>query len=698
MQTDKILLSTKFGMIGAWLMISVLTFSLFRVDDEYQIFFLLMLTCLWVLKPLPFRQWSSIDKILGLIIIYEVISVFYAKCPVLAINQVFLLIPCFTAYLVFRRLFVSERATSVILQWSYLPYGIALLLSVCSFFIFQKSVLNVGFEDTYHFRFLFRPLGYITNIWAEISLVLLGWFCLVRRHSSLFIFITILSILLSFSRGAYIALGVYVVSFAFVVKSYSEKLRLISITAIAIMIIGVICTSEMQTTLKMNHSISQRQSTDGRISAIRASWNIFQKQPIFGYGSGNYIFSIDNVLNQDSSQSNTSFAPNIIFQILIEKGIVGLVLYLLLAFAIIKYLNKHWKHPNSRVVCCLLLALGVKEMTQSTVLVSPFILLLLSLIIALLQKEEHWVELEDKKESLSKVIIPCFLLMTYLCWIVFIVIQNRNKSYYQQSMRAWENGCFEDSIDLMEKTVGEKSKLINLALLYIQHYRKTAVNEYKDETESILERAEQLQPDDVHIRYLQAVFYFVNNDLDKACMIATELTNNYPKNSIYLLIQSDIYYKKGDRVGALNTLVKAITYTPRLLYSQRISELQQNDHVFYQSLRQRLLTATNSMNNTSTDFARAGYIYKWYGNDSLAEISLQRAVDELPNLATPWLLLGDSSKYRLLIYGAFHNKLLQTNLPVEPDMSAELLFKMNYEAKFRNWYGKDLFIISETEN
>ncbi|MFV0468846.1 MAG: hypothetical protein ACK5MK_07975, partial [Dysgonomonas sp.] len=83
---------------------------------------------------------------------------------------------------------------------------------------------------------------------------------------------------------------------------------------------------------------------------------------------------------------------------------------------------------------------------------------------------------------------------------------------------------------------------------------------------------------------------------------------------------------------------------------------------------------------------------RWYGKQSVAEEYLRKAVEDLPNLATPWHLLGDDNKYRLLLFGAFQKDLLSTELPEEKDMSDDLLFKMAYQPKFANWYGGELFI------
>lgn len=77
------------------------------------------------------------DICIGLITLYDLFSCLYAECPLPAIR-------------------VSLYS----------------LYALVAYFVFRKSVLEVGFEDTYHFRFLFRPLGYVTNVWSEILLLI----------------------------------------------------------------------------------------------------------------------------------------------------------------------------------------------------------------------------------------------------------------------------------------------------------------------------------------------------------------------------------------------------------------------------------------------------------------------------------------------------------------------------------------------
>lgn len=691
MPNNKLILPKNISTGIAILLIVIMAMLLFQIEDKIQISLLLLTASLTVIHPLPFRQWTVIDISLCLITVYDMVSCLYLGCSVPAIRSTLLSIFCLTSYFILRKLFSSERTTRIIQQGSYLPIAAALLLAVCSFFIFRQSVLNVGFQDTYHFRFLFRPLGYITNVWAEVLVILLGWVCLVRKYSGIFIFLTILAILFSFSRGAYIALGIYMVTWLLFVKPKREKIRLLAVSIVAIILTGIFFPNEMRTTLQMNHTTSQQQSTEGRITATQVGWDAFRQHPAFGYGNGNYTFAVDRALNQDSTLPYTSYAPNILVQLLIEKGIIGTLFYLLLVLAVCRTILKRRKQPESYMIGCLFLALAVKEMTQATLLYTPFALFMVYVMLAFLQKEKVTVE-EENRQTVSAYTIPGIVACCYLGWLAFVFLQDQNKSYQQQSVAAWEKGQFAEAIRLMEQTGEQTPNLNNRGLLYMQYYRETANPKFQQTAEEVLQKARQQQPEDIQIRYLQARLYIDNRALGKARQIAEELATNYPKNSLYLSALSDILYRQGEKEAALQPLVNAIRYTPRLLTGKRIRDLQQNDPVFYHSLQQHLSALTPSPADSPTDYARLGYIARWCGNQSVAEKYLRKAVEDLPNLATPWHLLGDDNKYRLLLFGAFQKDLLSTELPEEKDMSDDFLFKMAYQPKFANWYGGELLI------
>lgn len=672
------------------LFVTVMVLLLFRVEDSSLISLLLLTVGLAIVRPLPFGQWTMIDVCLSLITGYNLISCLYAGSQVQSTHSALLSLLCLTGYFVSRKLFTSERTTRIILQGSYLPIGVALLLVICTFFVFRQSVLSAGFQDTYHFRFLFRPLGYITNAWSEVLLLMLGWVCIVRRYSGVFIFLTILAILLSFSRGAYIALGIYIISWLLIISPKREKLRLLVISIVAVSLIGLCFPIEMRTTLLMNHTVSQQRSTEGRISATQTGWDTFQQHPWVGYGNGNYTFAIDGTLNQDNTLPTTSFAPNILIQVLIEKGIIGILLYLMLTIAIGWTIQKHWKQPESRIVACVLLALIAKEMTQATLLYTPFALFLVYVLLAFLQKEEVSTEKEDIRKSVSDYLLPAIISVCCLCWIVFCIQQERTKSVQQKSLEAFEKGKYTEAFRLMKLTGTQTPNLINQGLLHLQYYRKTGVAKSLQEAEQLFQKANHRQPEDVQIRYLLLLLYLDEQNTEKALPIAKELAAKYQKNSLYLSALSDVLYKQGEKDAALLPLINAIRYTPRLLTGQRILNLQQNDQLFYNTLYQHLSRLAPSSEDDPADYARLGYIARWCGSEYASEEYLRKAVNDLPNLAIPWHFLGDDHKYRLLRYGAFIKDLSAVELQEEKEMNDDLLFEDCYKTKFDNWYGCEL--------
>ena len=362
----------------------------------------------------------------------------------------------------------------------------------------------------------------------------------------------------------------------------------------------------------------------------------------------------------------------------------------MLAVTTCRMILKHWKQRDSRIIGFLLLALSAKEMTQATLLYTPFALFMLYVLLAFLQKEEVQSEKEENRQTVLDYLIPSIVLVCYLGWAILIFLQNQDKSYQQQSISAWKKGKSTEAILLIEQTGEQTPNLINKGLLYMQCYLKTKNSEYLQAAEQNFKQAAQQQPEDIQIHYLLVRLYTHAQQLEKALPIANELAINYPKNSLYLSALSDILYQQGEKEAALQLLVSAICYTPRLLKGQRIQDLQQSDRVFYNSLQQHFSALAPSLEGTPADNARYGYIARWCGNDSIADQYLRKAISELPSLATPWHLLGDNDKYRLLLYGAFRKDLLSIKLPEEQEINDNLLFQATYGAKFENWYGYKL--------
>lgn len=646
----------------ALLVLAIMAMLLFRMEDNYHIGLLLSACGLAWVGALPFCQWTRIDWILSLITVYELFSCCWAECMTPAILPAFYAVFCWTVYFLLRRILAEGSIFHVVVEGGLVPIGISLLLALGSFFVFRHSVLNAGFADTYHFRFLFRPLGYITNVWAEVLLILLGWVCLMRRYSAIFIFLCVLAMLFSFSRGAYISLGIYLLVGLLWMKTKREKIRLLAVSLAAIVLTACFLPQEMKTTLQMNSTISQRQSTEGRIDAAHAAWNAFRERPLLGYGNGNFTYAIDHAMNQDSTHAFTSFAPNIIVQLLVERGILGVMFYLLLTVVVLHFIWKHRQRSKSRIICCVLLALLAKEMTQATLLCVPFTFFMLYVFLAFLQSGE--VVMEEKMErKASGYILPGVAIACFIVWNI-------------------------PALQFMKPT----PQLVNKAIEEMALYKNDGKTEHLNEAAKALEEASEKHLEDLQITYLQARLYCAKKEIGEAETLLNRLVAAYPKNSLYMVALSDVQYQQDKKEIALQSFVNAVRYMPRLLTSERIRRWKQTDTLFYQNLHNRLLLLRPAPGDTPSDYARYGYIARWC-DDPSADTYLRKAVAALPNLATPWRLLGEEQKYRLLLLGAFRKELDTAKLLEEQELTDELMLEMAYSAKFKNWYGRKLITL-----
>lgn len=674
---------------SAILLSIVLVLWLFQVNDAYCASTGLLLICYAVVRPLPFHRWSFIDILLGLITLQDILCCIYSDCTIPAMRMANCSIACFASYGIARHLFVDADYTRRFFVGNSVLMLIALLLSLVSFFVFRGSVLDAGFEDTYHFRFLFRPLGYTTNAWAEVSIVLLGWFCLIRKWRCCFVLLAVFAVLLSFSRGAYIALGLFLIVWLLSVKPTQDKYLIPVLCLVAIMSVALCFPMEFKTTVKMNATVSQQQSTESRIESSFAAWhNITGIKKLFlGEGNRSFSYTMDTRLYQDSTQTYTNIAPNLPTLIWVEKGLLGLLFYLLLAVNVVFQLWKHRQKQESWILACILIALLTKEMTQAHLFNTPIVWLMLYLMLALLQKDN---QTDLKTRHRSAVILPSMLFIVYLSGLALICDYRRNEGLCRESVTALKQGDTERSIELIEKTRETTPWLIQRGRIYTRCYLNTKQTYYAKWAERVFEKAQRLHPGDVQIRYMLADLYLNMDETVKARALLEDLVGRFPKQSLYLFAYWKCLYQDSNEQESLSVLTEAIRYTPRILTMDVINKLQKEDAAYYEALRHALLDLKPGSQDEPADFARLGYVFRCLGNRIVSKIYLAKAVEGLPNLSTPWRLLGEERKYRLLQLGAFRKNLYSMSIPEEPDMTDELLLQMSYRGKFWDWYGAEL--------
>jgi O-antigen ligase len=287
-------------------------------------------------------------------------------------------------------------------------FGLCLAAAVIlSFYRQWAGLASLGFADPTSFRaylnFL-QPPGIPPGEWITIFLMLLPFpillflrFADTARAWALLCpaVALLLAIASTFSRGLYLATAAFFVSAALLFWLYglAQLRRLVGFSACALLLLAVvICVTPLRgpvlTTASMFKTSSQVRSFEGRTDLWKASWGIVNDHPMFGVGGANFPMQYAAYKGEESVYVGRTF--NIFLQLLVEKGLVGLLAYCLLFFSFFKV-----SHDNARLrpgvgfekaasvlFMASFIALLARDMSYSSTFVNKGVSVLLWLIFA----------------------------------------------------------------------------------------------------------------------------------------------------------------------------------------------------------------------------------------------------------------------------------------------------------------------------
>lgn len=258
--------------------------------------------------------------------------------------------------------------------------GVLSLVTLFFFAIHRTEFYSVGFTDLTFFRQYYRPWGQLSNDWATVLLGLLPFSFIALsgsrgKRKCLFMGTALLNtaaVLASFSRGAYIALGVFFVSAVFLTFLFDRaNLKRTGIMAAAIWGISLVCLypekAAVLTTCSLFKTVSQQRSIEGRLLKWQEAAHLFRLFPVTGTGGGNYALASD-IYPAEREGLFTPRSTNTYLQLAAEKGITGIVAYGFLLWCVCM---AGWKRVargdrTALFVFSALLALGIREGTFSS--------------------------------------------------------------------------------------------------------------------------------------------------------------------------------------------------------------------------------------------------------------------------------------------------------------------------------------------
>ncbi|MDR0603088.1 MAG: O-antigen ligase family protein [Bacteroidales bacterium] len=618
--------------------------------------------CLFVLSVMFIGLFNNksisvnlLDITILLIWIYEVFLLF------ISINYIasFLYIKYFTITVIYYfilRFFFTKKKIVILLLWESFFFCILSLIGFVSFLLFKERIYLGGFNDLYDFRYIFFPLGNLTNTWANLLLGFLGTICLTiiyannKQKKILFLAIIpiVFGLIVTFSRGTYLTIIFLLFVFALLLIrsktiNWWKKIGIASLVLIGFFSLSIPHLSEVQRTLQINASVSQQRSIEGRVNEGHVAYNIFQKHQITGVGSGNYSLAANEYLYEKDPSTYTSIVSNIAFQFLSEKGIIGICLWIVV-FCVIIYLLYFNKKREIVIIFIFIIAIGIRELTFSVLLNHTGLQLIVITWIAVLQdcliNKKYILNITN---SIIRKIIRWLPLLMWVSIFTYDRILLYNNKYNGKCIQAIKS----DNIDLAETLINRAHEsipcLINRSSIYCKQYRKTEKNCYLNLAEETLKKAIIKNPKDFQLQHNLAIILILQEKFNDAYTILNQLVNQFPKNPLYHITFSGLLYKTENVEASIKHIILAIKLSPAILDTQLFHEIMSKfkniDSTVYNILKNDIVTYPKIEKNPIL-LAQQAKILLYLGDTITAQSYLKKAVKQMPNLSRPWCYLG----------------------------------------------------------
>lgn len=614
------------------------------------------------------RRISYTDMLTSLVILGGIIITFFTTPPVLWFKHASEMLLWVEIYMICRVNGTDDKFIIPLFRVVTLASAIILAIGITAFAIHYMQILQAGFNEAYNFRHLFRPLGMLNNSWAQLLILFLPWVEINRKRRMALTSLIFIAIILTFSRGAYIATAVFILGgIVFARKKAAYK----SILPALILSI-LICAIFFHTSFSMmfnNASETQSGSDQWRINGILDMADRIKDIPLLGYGSGRYSYFNDISNSLDSSTGFTSLAPNTLIRLISEYGIFGTILIATLLLTIIFNAFKH----NHAIIGIGLCALFAKDMTISTSHTLPALFFTIAIYAACVQQPLGTPYY--RRISAKKAIARLILLVTPLS-VIIITAANAHKVQH----KILSGNC---------NHAEYASVIMQTGISVATYYRDNPTEENLLQASVFLKNNESVGINDPYFSFLKTYLDYSGSKPDKGNIaINRNLYNRYRNNDIYSFLEGLSQLDAGNEEEAAAALARAIALNPALLNTKEYEHIKLNNPAAALSVKEKLCSQAPATINRAVAKAKYGYILHYY-NDDRADEFLKEAVACMPSLVTPWVLLGDESKYTFLRYGmSCHNAYLRSVDMTKKDFLD--LFIEEYSPKFRLWYGYPL--------
>jgi tetratricopeptide (TPR) repeat protein len=590
----------------------------------------------------------------------------------------------FIAFYFLLRLYVNREKIVDGLVFVLNAAGVILAVVNLKYFL-SFHANNSNLANLYDFKNLYKPLGINSNELASIFLCFLSfpaYFLLKAKNRYARVFYTVsvtllfFGILTTFSRGAYLALTFWLVAMSgslyyFKVMKPGQVIRAALVFAAAIFIIAAPIFRPVVTTFSMDRTLSQKLSTEGRKELYRTGMKIFGSDPATGAGSNNFALKYAVFKRQSEDVRFNGNVTNSYLLLLIEKGIVGFVLYGTLLFIVfsggVRKLISRGDDPSKGpliVFLCSLSALLIREIFYASISTNDQVLFLFIILVYLCVYHSQG-SLSVLQGFRGKAVYGLMLFLSLFILYPFIR-RDIARAYYNSGVNAYAAGAYEKALSCFQeagKYDGDNAiyqaytalamarnagSTISIEDVLSDSYSfDAASNGWVDSSIQYYLRAFSLNEDDLFL-HNTGWLYFVKGDSTKAQEYLKKAAAMDPNIALYHVSLGLMYEKSRYHEKALSEYSTAIRLSPDILDSDFFKSLKKRTPVVADSAMSYARQGLESFLTIKPDVkmqAKLAKIYLNSGREQEAYALLGSVTEKLPNLNRPYIYMGD-------IYGA----------------------------------------------
>lgn len=370
---------------------------LLTVDENVGSFHLFLYFILFIASVVKFVKLRWIPKffLIYVFLLFSLeligyVSTIYLPNSVEYSRYLFVVVAFVSPFIAYPRIFKLEEVLTAVSLFSFL----ICLLAILRVFELRWYFVDVlQFQSIYSFRNYLSIFGYSVNNYSTIILIsfftnlLFVW--RFRRFSYWFmilLFMNYLALTFTFSRVIFMILMpclffLLLSVVHFICRGIYREWVLCLFILYFVLIFPF--RYDILQTFHFFGSKSQVDSAMGRIDVWRFTWNLFLERPILGYGSNN--FGLLTQVSDGGSVSNVSRTYNLLLHVVVEKGIVGVLVYLFILVHMTLGCFRDIIFARSLsykvVVLAGIVLVLIKEMTFTSVLHNCISFLLFSLLL-----------------------------------------------------------------------------------------------------------------------------------------------------------------------------------------------------------------------------------------------------------------------------------------------------------------------------